>query len=115
MLEESGISTAEALAMSLFNIIAEIDGLGDKTAKKLIWNARNALGMTEFTSAGEIDENTEYITTGSSELNRILGSGLYVFVFVFLCFYRILLPNVMLWFKKCFVLFWYVKEYSFLL
>ena len=61
--------------MSPHNIISEIDGLGDKTAKKLIWNARNALGMTEFITAGEIDENTEYITTGSSELNRILGGG----------------------------------------
>jgi DNA repair protein RadA len=74
-LQESGISTAEALAMSPHNIISEIDGLGDKTAKKLIWNARNALGMTEFITAEDIDENTEYITTGSSELNRILGGG----------------------------------------
>jgi len=75
LLQESGISTAEALAMSPHNIISEIDGLGDKTAKKLIWNARNALGMTEFITADDIDENTEYITTGSSELNRILGGG----------------------------------------
>ena len=74
-MQESGISTAEALAMSPHNIISEIDGLGDKTAKKLIWNARNALGMTEFIPADDIDENTEYITTGSSELNRILGGG----------------------------------------
>jgi DNA repair protein RadA len=74
-LQESGISTAEALAMSPHNIISEIDGLGDKTAKKLIWNSRNALGMTEFITADDIDENTEYITTGSSELNRILGGG----------------------------------------
>ena len=75
LLQESGISSAEALAMSPHNIISEIDGLGDKTAKKLIWNARNALGMSEFVTAEEIDENTEYITTGSAELNRILGGG----------------------------------------
>ncbi|MCK4859533.1 MAG: DNA repair and recombination protein RadA [Candidatus Omnitrophica bacterium] len=74
-MQESGISTAEALAMSPHNIISEIDGLGDKTAKKLIWHARNALKMTEFITADDIDENTEYITTGSSELNRILGGG----------------------------------------
>jgi DNA repair protein RadA len=61
--------------MSPHNIISDIEGLGDKTAKKLIWHARNALGMTEFITAGDIDENTEYITTGSSELNRILGGG----------------------------------------
>ncbi|KKK61357.1 hypothetical protein LCGC14_3015150, partial [marine sediment metagenome] len=62
LLQESGISTAEALAMSPGNIVADIDGLGDKTAKKLIWNARNALGMTDFISAEKINDNVEYIT-----------------------------------------------------
>ena len=76
LLQENGISTAEALAMSSGGTVSNIDGLGDKAAKKLIWNARTALGMTDFISASEIDENTEYITTGSSELNRILGGGL---------------------------------------
>ncbi len=75
LLQENGISNAEALAMSPGMIVANIDGLGDKTAKKLIWNARNALGMTEFTTAEKIDENVEYITTGSAELNKILGGG----------------------------------------
>ncbi|MFX0136696.1 MAG: DNA repair and recombination protein RadA [Candidatus Hodarchaeota archaeon] len=75
LLQENGISTAEALAMSPHSTVASIDGLGEKTGKKLIWNARNALGMTEFTPAAKIDDNVEYITTGSSELNRILGGG----------------------------------------
>ena len=75
LLQENGISTAEALAMSPHSTVANIDGLGEKTAKKLIWNARNALGMTEFTPAAKIDDNVEYFTTGSSELNRILGGG----------------------------------------
>ncbi|MFX1324099.1 MAG: helix-hairpin-helix domain-containing protein, partial [Promethearchaeota archaeon] len=75
LLQENGVSTAEALAMSPGSVISDIDGLGDKTAKKLIWNARNALGMTDFTTAENIDENVEYITTGSSELNKILGGG----------------------------------------
>jgi transcription termination factor NusA len=75
LLQENGISTAEALAMSPHSTVASIDGLGEKTAKKLIWNARNALGMTEFTTASKIDDHVEYITTGSAELNRILGGG----------------------------------------
>jgi len=75
LLQENGISTAEALAMSPHSTVAIIDGLGDKTAKKLIWNARNALGMTDFTPAAKIDDNIEYFTTGSAELNRILGGG----------------------------------------
>ncbi|MFX1419604.1 MAG: DNA repair and recombination protein RadA [Promethearchaeota archaeon] len=76
LLQENGIGTAEALAMSPHSTVSTIDGLGEKTAKKLIWNARNALGMTEFTTASKIDDNVEFITTGSSELNRILGGGL---------------------------------------
>ncbi|MFX1273629.1 MAG: DNA repair and recombination protein RadA [Promethearchaeota archaeon] len=76
LLRENGVSTAEALAMSPASFVAEIDGLGDKTAKKLIWNARDALGMTDFTAAAEINENVETITTGSSGLNQILGGGI---------------------------------------
>ena len=75
LLQENGISTAEALAMTPGSTVANIDGLGDKTAKKLIWNARNALGMTDFIQAKDIDENVDYITTGSSGLNKILGGG----------------------------------------
>ena len=40
LLEENGISSAEALAMSPHSIVCDIDGLGEKTTKKLIWNAR---------------------------------------------------------------------------
>jgi len=76
LLRESGISTAEMLAMSSQKSVTDIKGLGDKTAKKLIWNARNTLGMTEFIPAVEIDENIEMFTTGSSELDRILGGGM---------------------------------------
>lgn len=76
LLQESGVSTAEALAMSPHIEIANIDGLGEKTAKKLIWNARNALKMTDFVAAAEINENVEYITTGSAALNNILGGGI---------------------------------------
>lgn len=75
LLQENGISSAEALAMSPHSTIATIDGLGEKTAKKLIWNARNAMGMTDFTPAAKIGDNVEYFTTGSAELNRILGGG----------------------------------------
>ena len=61
--------------MASSRAVSDIDGMGEKTAKKLVWNARNALGMSDFTTAAEIDENVELFTTGSSELNRILGGG----------------------------------------
>jgi DNA repair protein RadA len=76
LLRENGISTAEMLAMSSQIIISDIKGLGEKSARKLIWNARDALNMTEFTPVSEMHENTEIFTTGSSELDRILGGGM---------------------------------------
>ncbi|MCP6720526.1 MAG: DNA repair and recombination protein RadA [Patescibacteria group bacterium] len=77
LLQQNGISTAEGLAMSPISEVSAIDGLSDKSSKKLIWNARDALGMTEFTAASEIHENTEYIVTGSKGLNEILGGGVH--------------------------------------
>jgi len=77
LLQENGIGSAEALAMSPFSVVAEIKGLGEATAKKLIWNARNGLGMTEFSPASEINENVEYITTGSAALDGIFQGGIH--------------------------------------
>lgn len=73
---ENGITTAEALAMSGFKNITAMDGIGEATSKKLIWNARSALGMTEFKSISEFQENHEFISTGSLNFNAILGGGI---------------------------------------
>jgi len=73
---ENGITTAEALAMSGFKSITAIDGIGEATSKKLVWNARSALGMTEFKSISEFQENHEFISTGSLNFNAILGGGI---------------------------------------
>lgn len=73
---ENGITTAEALAMSGFKSITAMEGLGEATSKKLIWNARSALGMSNFKAISEFQENHEYINTGSLNFNAILGGGL---------------------------------------
>ncbi len=73
---ENGITTAEALAMSGFKSITAMDGIGEATSKKLIWNARSALGMTEFKSISKFQENHEFISTGSLNFNAILGGGI---------------------------------------
>lgn len=76
ILTENGISTAEGLSMSSLKDVKELEGIGENTAKKLIWNARDALGMAELRKVSEIQENFEYISTGSSNFNSILGGGL---------------------------------------
>ena len=72
ILMESGFNSAESLAMSNPGIISEIDGMSDKASKKLVWNARDQLGMGAFKPVSEMNENFEYITTGSERFNYIL-------------------------------------------
>ncbi len=76
ILIENGVTSAETLAMSSFKTITSLEGIGEGTAKKLIWNARSALGMSSFKAVSEFQENHEYISTGSLNLNAILGGGL---------------------------------------
>jgi len=76
ILTENGINTAEALAMSGNKSISGMEGIGEATAKKLIWNARSALGMSEFRTVTEFQENHEFISTGSLNFNAILGGGI---------------------------------------
>jgi len=75
LLTEAGISTVETLGMTPGKEVSNIDGIGEQTALKLIWKAREILGMTDFNKAKDIQNTTEYISTGSSEVNRILGGS----------------------------------------
>ena len=75
LLQENDVNSAQTLAMSATADVSNIDGIGDKKAQQLIWNARNALNMSDFIVAADIDENVEYIHTGSTELDKILGGG----------------------------------------
>ncbi|MCP4763065.1 MAG: DNA repair and recombination protein RadA [archaeon] len=72
VLEESGIGSVESLAMTSPMDLEEIDGISGKASKKLIWAARDQLGMGTFKSVTELDENYEYITTGSESFDKIL-------------------------------------------
>ncbi len=75
LLQENDVNSAQTLAMSATADVSNIDGIGDKKAQQLIWNARNALNMSDFIVAADIDENVEYIHTGSTEWDKILGGG----------------------------------------
>lgn len=56
--------------------IAEIDGMSEKSAKTLVWDARHEMGMGEFRSVSEMEVNTKYITTGSANFDAIMGGGI---------------------------------------
>lgn len=72
ILEEAGVMTVESLAMSNPDNLNELDGISEKASKKLVWQARNQLGLGSFKSVMELNENFEYITTGSKNLDAIL-------------------------------------------
>ena len=76
LLQDHGIESVEALAMSVPNDLADIEGISDKTAKQLIWGAREMLNMCEFNSVAALNENFDHITTGSESFNKILDGGI---------------------------------------
>ena len=75
LLHEGGIQSVEALAMTPRSILEDVDGVGEKTARTLIWEAREQLGMSEFAKASEEREDYEFIHSGSQNFDRILGGG----------------------------------------
>ncbi len=75
-LREAGFKTIEAIAVATINELMEA-GLGEESAIKAIQAAREALKIG-FESAKDLYEkrkNIRKITTGSSELDKLLGGG----------------------------------------
>ncbi len=77
-LHEIGILSVKSLAMTPISRLIDEGGLGDKTALKLIRAAQD-LEKMGFKSADEIWEKRKqmrYITTGSKNLDDLLGGGI---------------------------------------
>jgi len=77
-LKEAGYDTFEVLAVSMPSELSEVAGIGEGTAVKIINAARDAMEMG-YESADIVLErrkNIEKITTGSKELNNLLGGGI---------------------------------------
>ncbi len=75
---DAGFKTLEAIAVASPMELTEIAGLGDGTADKAIKAARDALDMG-FESADILAEKRKLvgrITTGSAELDALIGGGL---------------------------------------
>ncbi len=75
-LRESGYSSVEAIAAASINELKDI-GLGDASAVKIISAARDSLKMGFETGLDVLKrrESVGKITTGSKELNKLLGNG----------------------------------------
>ncbi|MFH1779797.1 MAG: DNA repair and recombination protein RadA [Candidatus Micrarchaeota archaeon] len=76
-LKEAGYDTVEAVAYSMPSELVEVSGIGEATAAKAINAARATLNMT-FENGNDVlkrREKIQKITTGSKELDSLLGGG----------------------------------------
>nr|QEE17759.1 DNA repair and recombination protein RadA [Candidatus Prometheoarchaeum syntrophicum] len=75
LLQENGITDIKALSMSVPRDLEEIEGISGKASKKLIWDARDVMGMSAFKQVSQIEENYDFLTTGSKNFDEILNGG----------------------------------------
>lgn len=77
-LQESGYYTVESVAYAPKKHLLAIKGLSDAKVEKILQEASKLVVMG-FKTAGEIHlyrANTVYLTSGSAELDRLLGGGI---------------------------------------
>ncbi|MFH0713512.1 MAG: DNA repair and recombination protein RadA [Candidatus Micrarchaeota archaeon] len=77
-LKEAGYDSLEIIAVSRASEIAEVAGIGEGTAAKIVIAARDALEMGYETADIVLErrKNIQKITTGSKELDTLLGGGI---------------------------------------
>jgi len=76
-LKEAGFGTVEALAVTPIRELVENSGIGEETALQMQQRAREMLGL-DFMTAFELFEkrkDAKRITTGSKNLDKLLGGG----------------------------------------
>lgn len=74
-LKSAGFQTLQQIATSNPRKLAELEGIGDETATKLIVCARSSLGLDDFLTGVDIERDEEkiiHITTSSKELDDLL-------------------------------------------
>ncbi|CAG8692975.1 11041_t:CDS:2 [Ambispora leptoticha] len=77
-LKDAGLMTVESVVFTPKKAILGIKGISEKTADKIIENAKKLVPMG-FTTASEIHAKMQdriFITTGSAALDKMLGGGI---------------------------------------
>ena len=74
-LESAGVFDMMSLAVMSPNTLADVAGVGTAVARKAIQAAREMLnlGFTDGVEYAQKRSNVSYITTGSKNLNQLLG------------------------------------------
>lgn len=77
-LQDAGVATVDAIAMSTRRFLTSIKGISENKADKLLELASKLvqMGFTTGTEIAETRKQLLYIATGSSELDKLLAGGL---------------------------------------
>lgn len=77
-LQEAGLNTVDAVAMATLKTLSNIKGISEAKAEKLLELAHKLIpmGFTTGTSIQEGRKHMLYLTTGSTELDKVLGGGM---------------------------------------
>jgi len=76
LLGDEGMTTIRQLAMASVDEISKIQGISDNKARQVIYAAREQLGMCEFVQVDQIQENYEWFTTGSENVDDLMDGGI---------------------------------------
>ncbi|CAG9315034.1 unnamed protein product [Blepharisma stoltei] len=77
-LQDAGFQTIESIAFSTRKVLLAVKGISEAKADKISEAARKLypMGFISASDQYEIRKNLIYITTGSTELDKLLGGGL---------------------------------------
>jgi DNA repair protein RAD51 len=77
-LQEAGLNTVDAVAMATFKMLSGIKGISEGKAEKILEVAHKLIpmGFTTGTSVSEGRKHMLYLSTGSTELDKLLGGGM---------------------------------------
>jgi len=76
LLADEGITSVRQLAMASVDDVSKIQGISDNKARQVIYAAREQLGMCEFVAVDQIQENYEWFTTGSENVDDLMDGGI---------------------------------------
>ncbi|HME51782.1 MAG TPA: DNA repair and recombination protein RadA [Candidatus Lokiarchaeia archaeon] len=76
LLGDEGMTTIRQLAMASVDDVSKIQGISDNKARQVIYAAREQLGMCEFVPVDQIQENYQWFTTGSENVDDLMDGGI---------------------------------------
>ncbi|MFX0098289.1 MAG: DNA repair and recombination protein RadA [Candidatus Hodarchaeota archaeon] len=76
ILIENGITSLRRISLFSIDKLADFDGISEARAKGIIYQARERLGMCDFVTVDQVQENWKWFTTGSENIDDLMDGGI---------------------------------------